>query len=299
MTDVSSDISQALQESGIDPATMDDGSLDPSEFASLEQEAPVESEEVESEEMAPEAVDNSAEVETQGEEKTEAPIEEPKLTAKQFEEIYAARTELEGKQKAFDDSIAKREQEFQSQYSDKLEEYNKFDSFLASLATKDPDLFGLLQGEYQEHTKHYANPVVDKVSKEIAELKKELGQFKAKASDEVTLTKLSSAMNDLKAGLGKEAEALNIKVDYNVIEDMWAKGIEPKEAFYAKYGESLHKAALSKAKVDIATKKVESTPKVSTVGNIKRSTTPVTKDFKAMSWDEALSASVRSVLGKT
>ena len=301
MDELSPDMTEALAASGIDASSIDDGSLDLSQFESVEQEAPAESEVAHegAEEVVGEVATEGAEaVKTEGEETKEAPIEEPKLTAKEFQEIYAAKQELELKEKAFTERMQSQESEFKTQYQEKLTEYDKFDSFLASLAQKDPDLFGVLQSEYQEHTKHYANPVVDKVSKEVAELRKELSQFKSKASDEVTLTKLSSAMNELKAGLGKEAEALKIKVDYNAIEDMWAKGIEPKEAFYAKYGESLHKAALSRAKVEIATKKVEAQPKVATAGNVNRSNVSKGASYKDMSWDQAMGAALKSVLGK-
>jgi hypothetical protein len=98
--------------------------------------------------------------------------------------------------------------------------------------------------------------------------------------------------------LGKEAASLGVKVDSKVIEDLWAKGLTHEEAFNAKYGAALRAAALSKAKVEIATKKVAAQPSVTTAGSMKRSTTATTKDISQMSWDEAIRHATNKVLGK-
>jgi hypothetical protein len=275
MPDISTELSSTMQELGIDPATIDDGGLETPESAPGEsQEVATEGEEVANEEEV--KTEDGTEVATENsevEEKKEAPVEEPKLTHKEFLEIQAARDAFEVEKKSFQEEMTKARAEFSTQFEEKIRQYDEFDSWLSDLNRKDPELFGILQNEFSEHRKHYANPVVDKVSKEIAELRKELSSFKNRASDEVVLSKLNSEWDTFMKGVGKEAEDAGLKLDRKALEDQWAKtGLSLEEAFYAKHGRALLNAKMSKAKVEIAEKKVQAQPKVTTAGAMRRST---------------------------
>ena len=302
MSDLGSDVESAMQSLGIDSATVDDGSLDPSEFneaEASEETSPSDKEACEAE-LSSDTDEplESLETTTEEEEKVEAPTEEPKLTLKEFQELNAKEQALAAREAKFNEDFAKKEQELEAQYGEKAREYDLFDSFLSTVAENRPELFDDLQAEMKEYQKHYANPQVDKVTREIAELKKELGQFKARASDEVTITKLDTQLKETMSTLGKEAESLGIKVDTKIIEDLWAKGFTTDEAFEAKYGAMLRKASLSRAKVEFAEKKVKASPSVSTAGNVKRSTQSTTADYGKMSWDQAAMHALKQVTGK-
>jgi hypothetical protein len=304
VSDFSTDVQEVAKDLGIDLSKADDGSLGPSEVNETEAEA---SEAEATEEVGAEAQaeENSAKEGSEAQdgknpevEAKEAPVEEPKLTHKEFLAIQTEKQALDAERKSFQEEMTKQRQELQEQFGSKVEEYDKFDSFLDRLAQKDPDLFKILQGEFAEHVQHYSNPVVDKVAKEVAELKKELSSYKAKASDEVTLAKLDAEFNSFMNTTGKEAEALGIKVDRKALEDTWAKGGSLEEAFYAKYGKQVVTATKSKLKLETATKTVAAQPKVTTAGSVKRSTVPTTKDYGSMSWDEAARYEMRRVQGK-
>ena len=298
--EIAPDISEAMNSLGIPAEAFDDGSL---ELAPDEQEesAPSESSEVvDGEESEQIEASTDAENIPEGDEQKEAPIEEPKLTAKEIQEIATARQAFEQEQKQWQEAMANKEKEFQAQYGEKIQAHNEFDSFLADLNAKDPDLFKLVANEFAEYRKSYSNPAIEKFQSEMAEIKKELKQFKAKASDEVTRTKLDAEVNQVKSTLGKEAEAAGIKVDYKAIEDVWADNpkLSFEEAFEAKYGKALRAAAISKSKVAQAEKKVQAVPKVPTVGAVKRSASPTVSSMAGMSWDQALNAAMKNVIGK-
>lgn len=210
----------------------------------------------------------------EGEETKEAPIEEPKLTVKEFQEIQAAREQLERQQKAFMEEKAQLEKEFQEKFHDKVKVHDEIDSFFAQLATNDPDLFDLVKGAFQEHQKQFSNPVLDQLRQETQSLRQELDSFKSRASDQVTLTKLDAEFNKFASTIGKEAETAGLKIDRKVIEDMWTKGLSVEEAFYAKYGAAFAKAKESKAKVETVEKKIAARPAVATAGSVNRSTAP-------------------------
>jgi hypothetical protein len=308
MSDFSPDVIEAMKGAGVDPSSLDDGSLDPSAFTEVEAEAKEAeaategevAEVPEGEEIAAEeGSEAAAEVKPEEEEKKEAPVEEPKLTLKEFQEIQAAKEELAKKEQSFMEQMQLKEKEFQAQYAEKLAEYDRFDSFLSAIAQNDPDLFKILQDQFAEHNKHFTNPEVDKVKSELAEIKKELTQFKSRASDDVTLAKLDSEWNSFMGSTGKEAEAAGVKIDRKALEDTWAAmpGQSLEAAFFAKYGKAMIAATVSKTKLQTAEKKVQAQPKVSTAGSVKRSTVPTTKDYKSMSWDEAFAYEMRQVLG--
>lgn len=274
---------------GIDPSSLDasdesESVSEDTEVATEEVEAS-EGEAVEGEEVeGKEAQDNNES--TGEEEKTEAPIEEPKLTLKEFQEIEAKRQEVEAKEKAFSERVAAQEKEFQEKYLSKVKDFDEMDAFLADLADKDADLFAVIQQAFKEHSKQYSNPVIENLRNETKSLREELNSFKSKASDEVTLTKLDSEMKDVKSTLGKEAEAAGLKVDWSKVEDLWAKGIDPKKAFMAEYGEALLKARVSKTKVETAVKKVQAQPSVKTAGSMPKANAKASepKGLSAEGW---------------
>lgn len=232
---------------------------------------------------------------------TEEVKEEPKLTLKEFQELNAKQVELEAKEKAFMERMQKQETEFREKYQDKLKVHDQFDDFLGHLHAKDPEFFGLIQAEFAEHQKQYSNPVIEQIRQENAAIRQELDSFKNKASDEVTRTKLDSEMNQIKATLGKDAEAAGLKVDWMKIEDAWADNpkLDIKAAFYAIHGEALVKASASKAKVAAVTKKVEGKPSVATAGNVSRSNAKTEDSYKGMNTFDAVRAIASKMTGKS
>lgn len=244
---------------------------------------------------------SSTEEDAQASAETEEVKEEPKLTLKEFQELNAKQVELEAKEKAFTERMLAEKKEFQEKYQEKLKVHDQFDDFLGHLADKDPEFFGLIQAEYAEHLKQYSNPVIEKIRQENAAIREELDSFKNKASDEVTRTKLDSEMNQLKATLGKEAEASGLKVDWTKVEDAWADNpkLGIKNAFYAEYGEALLKAATSKAKVQAVTKKVDARPSVNTSGNLNRANAKTETNFKGMNTFDSIKELARQVTGKS
>lgn len=298
-------IQAAMAELGIDQSTLDDGS-------EMETEAETENTEVQEEVTDPEVeteedsdLNEDPNTETGDKPTEENPeankvTEEPKLTLKEFQEIDAAKKQLEAAQAAFKEETAAKEKEFQEKYHEKLKVHDQFDDFLARLAEKDPELFGIIKTEFEEHGKEYSNPQIEQLKQQNNELSKKLDTFLSKASDEVTRTKLDSDMANLKATLGKEAEAAGLKVNWESVEDAWADNpkLDLTEAFYAKYGKQLTIAAASKAKVDTVTKKVAGTPAVSTAGTVKRSNAPVVQDFKGMSTRDVINHFAKQATGK-
>lgn len=275
MVDTKDGVHAAASELGIDLNSLDESSDLETTVESTEAEGEVKEEAVKDESSAEASLDES--INPDDEENKEASVEtaevveEPKLTVKEFREIEAAKESLEAERKAFMEQRASMEKEFQEKYHEKVKTHDQMDDFFAHLADKDPELFDLLKGEYQEHEKQFNNPVIAKLREEQQSLRQELSQFKNKASDEVTLTKLDAEMNKFNSTIGKEAEAAGLKIDRKVIEDMWTKGLTVEEAFYAKYGASFAKASASKAKVETAEKKVAARPTVSTAGSVSRS----------------------------
>ena len=298
-----SGVMSAAAELGIDLNSLDEGSDFETETESTEAEGEVTEQAVETE---PEESDLDETEAPEGEEKTEVqtetPVveEEPKLTAKEFRELEAARTELATRETALKEERAAMEREFQEKYHEKVSTHDQMDDFFAHLADKDPELFDLIKGEFQEHQKQYSNPVLDATRKEIQELKNELKGFKEKTADEVTRTKLDAEMTQVKSTLGKEAEAAGLKIDWAKVEDAWADNpkLGLKNAFYAEYGESLVKASASKAKVDAVEKKVAARPAVSTAGNVSRSTAPVTQNFSKMNTRDVVGYFAKQLTGK-
>lgn len=283
----------SMSELGIDASLLD--------ASDLEMTADTESTEAEGEEVIEEEVETEDNDEVEASDETEAPegeekeevaptteedeSESPKLTAKEFREIEAARVELEAQQKAFQEEKQNLEKEFQTKYQDKVKTHDELDAFFSHLADKDPELFDLLAGEFKEHQKQFSNPMLDKTRQEISEIKKELEGFKSRATDEVTLTKLDADMEKFNSSIGKEAETAGLKIDRKAIEDLWAKGLTVEEAFYAKYGAAFASAKVSKAKVEAATKKAAARPVVNTAGNVGRSNTKAPADVPSDAFD--------------
>jgi hypothetical protein len=280
----------AFQELGIDKSRIDNDEPEVTEAPKPEQDAKAEVVEENKEESDLEHEQESDEVKPEGEETNEAPIEEPKLTAKEFQEIELAKTELATKQQAFQEEMQAKEKEFQANYGDKLKDYNQFDDFLAYYAEKDQDMFRLIQSDFQDFIKQSAHPMVEKFNQKVSDLEAKLSKFEAKASDEVVITKLNAEVEKVKNTIGKEAEAAGIKIDYKAVEDVW--GNNPKlsfeEALWAKYGASLAKAQASKAKVATAESVVKARPVVATSGAVKKSNAPTVKDYSRMSYLDIL-----------
>lgn len=272
-------VMSAMTELGIDPSSLDDGSDLEIDSASMDASEEINEEEGKTEDVEFSDDDSEEAPATEGEETSveEVALEvaQPEQTAKEIQEIAAARTELEAKEKLFTERMTQEKMDFQKEHHEKLKTHDQMDDFFEKLAEKDPDLFDLLKGEFQEHQKQYSQ--FEEFRKETQSLREEINVFKAKASDEVTRTKLDSEMNQVKSTLGKEAEAAGIKVDWSKVEDAWADNpkLDLRKAFYAEHGEALLKASVSKAKVDAVTKKVEARPSVATAGNIQRSSAPI------------------------
>jgi succinate dehydrogenase flavin-adding protein (antitoxin of CptAB toxin-antitoxin module) len=267
-------ISDAMSELGIDPSKLD--ASEETEVASENKEVEASTEETEGEAPkegeASDVGEENKESAPDSEEKEHAETEVPK-TAKEIQEIEAAKQALEQEKLAFKEEMQNLEKEFEAKYHEKIKTHDEMDAFFSHLEAKDPELFDLLKGEFQEHQKQYSNPVIDQIRKETQELKKELSAFKSKASDEVVNAKLDAEMNQVKSTLGKEAEAAGVKIDWQKVEDMWADnpklGVE--SAVYALYGANISKAMASKAKVAQVEKKVAGRPAVSTAGTMKGS----------------------------
>lgn len=269
-------MSDAMSALGIDPSKLD--ASEETESVGNDKEVEANAEETEGEapqegEESDVAKDQDEAAPDSEEEKQEAEKAEAPKTAKEIEEIQAAKQALEQEKLAFKEEMQNLEKEFEAKYHEKLKVHDEIDAFFTHLEAKDPDLYDLLKSEFQEHQKQYSNPVLDQIRKETAELKKELSAFKSKASDEVVNAKFDAEMNQVKSTLGKDAEAAGVKIDWRKVEDTWADnpklGIEA--AVYAVYGQNIVKAMASKAKVQNAEKKVAARPVVSTAGTMKGS----------------------------
>jgi hypothetical protein len=221
--------------------------------------------------------DESAE-KPEGEEAKEAPVEEPKQAAEN-QEIEALKLKYAEEQKALTEDRSKFQaemKELQEKFQEKIKTHDEFDAFFIDLEAKDPDLYGLVKAAFHEHTRQYNNPVVAGLRDQMAKISEELKSFKSQATAEVTLTQLEGDVKKLQEGLGKDAEAMGVKMDYQKVKDYWAKnpGLSLEESAFAVYGPALIKASASKAKVEAVTKKVQSQPSVKTAGAIKGSSRP-------------------------
>lgn len=277
MSDATQEVFAQAANLGINLDSQEESSSTEVETESMEAEGETASEEVNPDlevEGNQEAETEISDEDASATAETKTVEEEPKLTLKQFQELQAKEQEIATKEKAFMERMQAQEKEFNEKYHEKVKVHDQMDDFLAHLAEKDADLFEIIKGEFAEHQKQYSNPVYNSIKTEMEQLRQELGQFKNKASDEVTLTKLDGEMEKFNSTIGKEAEAAGLKVDRKVIEEMWVKGLSVKEAFYAKYGPAFAKASASKAKLATVVKKTEARPAVSTVGTIGKSNTP-------------------------
>jgi succinate dehydrogenase flavin-adding protein (antitoxin of CptAB toxin-antitoxin module) len=291
----------AMAEMGIDQSRLDEDSL---ELGDVEAEANVETaatEDVAKEEsdLDIESEEAPAAQENGEEENKEAPAKEPKLTLKEFQEIEQAKVALENERKAFHEEMEKSKTEFAQQYAEKIKDYDQMDEFLNYYAEKDPDMFALIQQDFKEFTKQTAHPMVEKFNQKVSELEQKLAKYETKASNEVTITKLNSELNEVKNSLGKEIEASGIKVDWNKVEDVWAAGekgnLSVKNALYAVYGEQIAKAMASKAKVAAVESKIKARPVVANIGTIQKSNAPVAKDYSKMSILDVLKEEARAL----
>jgi CRISPR/Cas system-associated endoribonuclease Cas2 len=297
-----SPFTNAMAELGIDANKLDNDPVEyPEDVQAENPEAAAGeqgSEEAEAEESDLES-EQESEQKPEGDENNEAPIEEPKLTAKEFQEIESQKKALESEKIALTEERQKLETEFKQRFEEhntKLMEHQVYDDFLAHLAEKDPALYELIEAEFKEHHKQYSNPVMQRMNSELSELKKELGQFKNRASDEVTIVKMNTEIEKVKNSIGKEAETLGLKVDYKALEDVWADNgkLSFEDAFYAKYGAAMVRAAASKAKVSTAENISKARPAVNTSGVVKKSNAPAIKDYSRMNAIDILKEEARN-----
>lgn len=300
MLDVNEAVNSAVIDLGIDPGSLDGSDLEATpenkEVESIaEGEEIVASEETEdNEENTEKPEDVAEEVKTQ-----EVQVIDPKLNVKEYQEIEAAKQSLEVERKAFTEQKALMEKEVQT-YQGKIADFDQLDGYLASMANNDPDLFELVKEGLQGYLKEENNPTVMKLKNEQAALKKQLDTFLGNASDQVTLMKLDTEKNQLKSGHGKEAEEAGIKVDWDLLDKEWAKyppHTSLEKVFFAEYGSNILKAQVSKAKLEIATKKNAARPAVATSGNLNRSNTP-TKEVIPKDAFGAVNYYARQLLGK-
>lgn len=272
MIDTDSAVHQAATDLGIDLNSTDEGSSLETETESMEAEGEVKNEEGQEPEQEEVSSEEAPSLEDEGE-KAQPPMDDAPKTVKEIEEIKVLTQQLELKEKAFMERMQAQEMEFQKQHHEKLKAHDELDSFLAELAANDSDLFDLVKGAFQEHQKQFNNPVINSLKQKNEELEKKLDSFLGKASDEVTRTKLDAEINQVKATIGKEAEASGLKIDWTKVEDTWADNpkLSIEGAVFALYGANMMKAAASKAKVETVTKKVQARPAVNTAGNVKSS----------------------------
>lgn len=295
-------ISSAMSELGIDQ-----NSLDADEITNVEsdnKEVEAKAEESSEEEASGEDGDHTEAVEAsesqpEGEEKVEAPVEEPKLTAKEFQEIETQRQQLEIERKSFHEEKTKLEAEFQEKYADKIKAHDELDSFISELEVKDPDLYGLIKQSFNEHVRQYNNPQVAALREKMSAIESELNQFKSNATAEVTLAKLDGDMKKLQDTLGKDAEAAGVKLDLQKIKEKWAKNpdLSLEETAFVLYGPALMKASASKAKVEAVTKKVQSQPSVKTAGSVSATKATSTQDWTKMSAEDRVNYFARQLKG--
>jgi hypothetical protein len=299
-----SDVYSAASELGIDPNSLDESSDFETEGESTEAEAEVKDEAVEAEEeFSTEEDSEETDSALEGEEKeevqaTEEAVKEgPKLTAKEFQEIEAAKQAFEAEKKAFTERMQKEEKEFLEKYHTKVKDFDEIDAFLGNLAKKDPELFGILQSEMNDYQEKFSNPVINELKERNLALEKKLDAFLNKASDDVTLTKLDSEFEKFMSTTGKDAETAGLKIDRKVIEDLWEKGLTVEEAFHAKYGSAYAKALVSKQKVAQVEKKVQARPTVPTAGSVKRSNTPANEKVPTKA-EDAVRYFAKKITGK-
>lgn len=302
MSLVSQGMSSAMSDLGISPDSIDgDSDL---EVTNDSMDAEVETNEEVVESALEDDEDDSSEAEApEGEEKSVEPIaeeviEEPKLTAKQFQEIEAAKQTLEVERKAFHDEKQKMEVEFNEKFHEKVKAHDELDSWLAHVANNDPDLFEVIKEGFQGYQNAANTPEMKALKGEQDALKNELKAIKEQFSNVNTIQKLDAEMTQLKSTLGKEAELAGIKVDWSKVEDVWAKGIDPEAGFYAVYGKAFQQAAVSKAKVSAVTKKESSRPQVSTAGTMGRANTSNEVSFKGKQTRDVLSHFAKQFSGK-
>jgi hypothetical protein len=303
MTDLEhSQFGPAMEALGINPSELDASDLDLGEADAVTDDGEAVTEETEAEEI--EAAEDQTDA-PEGEEKAtqeEAPTTEvvEEKTAKDIQEIEAARQALESEKAALGEERVKIETELKAQFAEKLQERDDFDAFLTNLASKDPELFSLLQDEYKEHARQFSNPAIENLKRQTEETAKALNEIKQRFSDEATRIKYGAELNQVKSTIGKEAESLGIKTDWKLVEEVWKDNpkLSLEEAFHAKYGATLAKAAASKAKVEAVERKVQSRPSVSTAGTVARSNSKPSSVVPSDAFD-AVRHFARQLTGKT
>lgn len=293
-------ISSAMQELGIPQSRMDDGETPTVEAEDKEVEAqPEESIEQEASEENGDLKEEGEEAQatTEGEVTEEVPVEEPKLNAKEIQEIEAQRLQLDTERKAFQEERQRIETEFQEKFGEKIRMHDELDAFISDLETTDPDLFAVIKSSFGQYAKQFNNPVIAELRKQQEGLKAELDQFKSNATAEVTLAKLDTDLKKLQDSLGKEAEAAGVKLDLNKVKEVWASNpkLSPEQAAWVAYGPSLYKAAASKAKVSASEKKVAARPAVKTAGSMQASKGNTGTDFSKMSTREIVEWEARQL----
>lgn len=280
-TESISKFTPVLEELGINPDSLDSSDLDlgGDDVTAATEESSKEDPESEDGDEDGESSESVEESSPEGEEKAAtdeatAPEEVPEeKTAEESQDLEASRIAFEAEKKSFTEERLKTETEFVKQYAEKLKAHDDFDSFLSNMASEDSELFSLVQEEYAKFAKANHNPALEGLKKQQEDMAKSLSEIKQKFSDEATRIKYDADLTKVKSTIGKEAESLGIKTDWKLVEDVWAANpkLTLEEAFHAKYGANLAKAAASKAKVQAVENKVQSRPTVSTAGTVQRS----------------------------
>lgn len=182
---------------------------------------------------------------------------------------YTQKTqELSESRKSFDTEIAQEREKFsqereafvqeQEQNKNALTNYNVFQSMIADIQSKDPELFEELDRHFTDHQRQatQVSPQVQKLQDEIKQLRdqvtgsvvseeeKQLGEIKQTWQKEV---------GEVQTSFGPKLRSLGIKPDWTKVQEAWkadsTNSMSVKSALFATYGEAIEKAMANKSKL--------------------------------------------------
>lgn len=180
---------------------------------------------------------------------------------KKTQEVASQRAELQGFKSKMELEYKEHQNkitEARNQFQNELKLKEQFDFCLDNIKQEDPVFYEELQNKLQSSIKHYSNPVVEKLMKEVESLKgihqnNEMAAIKNQYQND-----WSSA----KTNIVPQIEKLGIKVDEEAVKQAWIKSGDMKAAIFSVYGNDLNKLYTSKVKVDSAKNKIKTTNKV-------------------------------------
>ena len=228
-------------------------------------------------------------IERNGKKEEFSRVEYDELASKGLD--YTKKTQaLADERKAFDDEMEQGRAEFNEaivQFEGQLKEKEIWDTVIDQIEAENPALFEEIKEAYTRYRGLYSNPIIERQTKMLADMQKQLQDTINKTSGETTRSEFKRDMDAFRAANDPMIEALGIKVDWDKVQKEWMDGTETiQKAFYAEYGAEITKRLASKAKVATVKGKKAARSKMPIGGKRTAKVNKVLESVRGMDLDE-------------